>query len=256
MAAEGKSNRAVADVLGVGESTVRRDKQPDAPNDAPEPEKAPQTQAIPEPASGNDAPEPEKAPVTPKADKTAKSTPDLLERWSGAVGDGEGAACQSTGEGMSAQIFTASWGSLFSASKLGPLPVQIVRTSNQVPKFWPAAAAFPTCDLLIPAKWIAFGSDPVRAEKGYRAALHRTTAGRIATALDALADEAGGRPLALCCFCTLDAQEQGCHRRWLSRWWEEQGQGRMPELSTLTSADGHTALVCHDHQDNQRRESK
>ncbi len=135
---------------------------------------------------------------------------------------------------MTAQVFTASWSTMWEVWKRGPLPLLPVRVSNQTPKYWPAAAAFPTCDLLIPAKWIAFGDEELgKREKAYRAALHRAGVERINVALDAIADEAGGQSLGLCCFCR---STEGCHRLWLSRWMQEQTGTGICEIGSLHAA--------------------
>jgi hypothetical protein len=129
---------------------------------------------------------------------------------------------------VTARLFTASWTSLWQASQRGPLPVQPVRTSKGVPKFWPAAERFPAVDELMPDGWMLGCNDPGKAERGYSGKLHRIGIGPIVARLDAIADESG-MPLALCCF---EADPADCHRSWAAAWLHEQTGRIVPEIGS------------------------
>lgn len=139
------------------------------------------------------------------------------------------------------KLFTGSWSSLHQASRIGPLPVVPVRTSNSAPKFWPAAAGSPACDELTPPKWIAFGKlDREKARKGYRRGLHLAGVDRITARLCQIAEQHEGRPLVLLCF---EKDRADCHRLWFAQWWEKQTGVVVPELAVLRGREGTWALV-------------
>jgi hypothetical protein len=127
-------------------------------------------------------------------------------------------------------LLTASWWSLWQASKAGPLTVAPVRISRGLPKFWPAAERFPECPELMPPGWILGCDDLEKAERGYRHHLHRVGIERVSRILDAESrrpvpqtpHKVARRPLALACFERLTKPDEVCHRRWFARFWEEQ----------------------------------
>ena len=128
---------------------------------------------------------------------------------------------------MTARLFTASWTSLWQASKRRPLPVQPVRTSRGLPKFWPAAERFPAVDELMPDGWMLGSTDRGKNERAYRYKLGQIGLERIAARLDEIADECGGLPLCLCCF---EAAASDCHRSWAAEWLHEQTGLVVPEI--------------------------
>jgi hypothetical protein len=137
-----------------------------------------------------------------------------------------------------ARLFTASWTSLWRASQRGEIPVQPVRTSRGVPKFWPAAERFPAVDELMPDGWMLGCDDAGKVERGYRGKLDRIGLERIAARLDAIAAECDV-PLALCCF---EASREDCHRAWAAAWLREQTGLTVPEIGSMRS-DRASALV-------------
>jgi hypothetical protein len=140
------------------------------------------------------------------------------------------------------RLFTASWGALAEASTAGPLPVQPVRISRGVPKFWPAAADFPAVDELMPPGWTFSITDMERFGRAYRRGLHVLGLPRIRALLDAIDADADGRPLALACFETDPAD---CHRGPLgvAGWWERKTGERVADLSVLRGRGRAVALV-------------
>jgi hypothetical protein len=139
------------------------------------------------------------------------------------------------------RLFTASWASLHQASTAGPLPVQPVRTSRGVPRFWPAADAFPAVDELMPDGWMFGIENMENFGRCYRRKLHTIGLPRIQARLDDLAAEAG-RPLALACFETDPAD---CHRGpvGFAGWWMRKTGEPVPDLSVLRGRGGAVALV-------------
>jgi hypothetical protein len=139
---------------------------------------------------------------------------------------------------MTARLFTASWTSLHQASRRGPLSVQPVRISKGLPKFWPQAAAFPAVDELIPDSWMLNpNEDPGRVERGYVGKLDKIGLELIAARLDAIADECGGKALALCCF---EADRADCHRSWAASWLHEQTGLVVPEIGSMLASTSDT----------------
>jgi hypothetical protein len=133
-------------------------------------------------------------------------------------------------------VFTASWTSLWHASKDGPLPVQPVRISRGKPKFWPQAAAFPAVEELFVPGWVLSEKpEHARAETAYRHQLDKIGLARIAARLDAIAAECGGLPLAVACF---EADREDCHRAWAAEWLREQTGLAVPEIGSLASESG------------------
>lgn len=145
---------------------------------------------------------------------------------------------------MTAPIYTASWRVLAEASTAGELPVKVVRISRGVPRFWPAAEAFPYVGALAPAGWVfaVAKSDPERAFRGYRAGIHRLGVERVR----ALLAEAAGddpRPLCLCCF---ELHAFDCHRgaRGFASVWQRWTGEQVADLSLLRNrTTGVVALV-------------
>jgi hypothetical protein len=148
---------------------------------------------------------------------------------------------------VTARLFTASWSALHQASTVGPLPVQPVRISRGVPRFWPAAEQFPAVDELMPDGWMFGIKDLEKFGRCYRRKLHAIGLPRVRALIDEIA--ADGRPLALACFETDPAD---CHRGPLgfAGWWERKTGERVPDLAILAAArvePGHErrlALVC------------
>jgi len=132
-----------------------------------------------------------------------------------------------------AHLFTASWTSLWQASKDRPLPVVPVRISKGVPKFWPAAERFPAVEELMPPGWVLGERDDAKALRGYRGALDRIGIDRILARLDAIAAERDGASLALVCF---EADPRACHRSWAAAWLREQTGVAVPEVGHPTPA--------------------
>ncbi len=131
---------------------------------------------------------------------------------------------------MTARVFTASWSALHQASLRAPLPVQPVRISLGVPKFWPQARDFPSVDELMIARWMMHSDDHAKSERAYRHRLHQLTLPRISARLDEIADEHDGKPLVLCCF---EALSGDCHRSWAATWLRDQTGVVVPEVGLL-----------------------
>jgi hypothetical protein len=151
---------------------------------------------------------------------------------------------------MTARLFTASWTSLHQASRRGPLPVQPVRISRGLPKFWPEARGFAVVDELMPDGWMFSIKDMERFGRAYRRKLHTIGLPRLQARLDEIA-AADGRPLALACFETDPAD---CHRGPLgfAGWYERKTGIAIPdlgaaepvsngELDPATGQNSHTA---------------
>jgi hypothetical protein len=138
---------------------------------------------------------------------------------------------------VTARLFTASWSSLWQASKRGPLPVQPVRISRGKPRFWPQAGAFPAVEELFVPGWVLSEKpEPARAEKAYRHQLDRIGLEGISARVDEIAHECGGLPLAVCCFEKAGEDTQ-CHRWWWARWWLEQTGLAVPEIGSPIIGD-------------------
>jgi hypothetical protein len=135
------------------------------------------------------------------------------------------------GERVKATLYTASWWTLWEASKAAPLPVQPVRTSRGKPRFWPAAEGFPAIDELMPDGWMLGITDPERFGRAYRQKLHRTGLPIIEARLAAIT-VLSGLPPVLLCFERLRAD---CHRGQFAAWYERKTGMTVPELSLVTS---------------------
>ena len=102
---------------------------------------------------------------------------------------------------MAPRIYTASWSTLHTAIRVGGvLPVQPVRISRGLPRFWPEAERFPAISELFPPGWVfaVAKTDPERADRGYRRGLHVLGVDRVRALLES--SRVDDRPLALCCF--------------------------------------------------------
>lgn len=97
---------------------------------------------------------------------------------------------------------------------------QIVRISLGKPKWYPGGGdALPFVPQLAPAPWYFREPDQEVWERRYRHQLHRTTANRIYSILNDIAEECGAERLILCCF---EQDPMDCHRSMFGRWWIEQ----------------------------------
>jgi hypothetical protein len=146
------------------------------------------------------------------------------------------------GERVKATLYTASWWTLWEASKAGSLPVQPVRTSRGKPRFWPAAEGFPAVDELMPDGWMLGITDPERFGRAYRQKLHRIGLARIEARLAAVA-VLSGLPLALACF---ERDRADCHRGQFAAWYERKTGVRVPELSLVMSLDRERAVLMYE----------
>jgi hypothetical protein len=140
-------------------------------------------------------------------------------------------------------LFTASWSTLHTAIRVGGvLPVQPVRISRGLPRFWPEAELFPAIPELFPPGWVfaVAKTDPARADRGYRRGLHVLGVDRVRALLDSV--QTNDRPLALCCF---ETDPKDCHRgpTGFAGWWERKTGEVIPELSLMQSFYGGVALV-------------
>jgi hypothetical protein len=119
---------------------------------------------------------------------------------------------------MTVPLFTGSWSALYRADEAGQLDVQPVRISRGVPKFWPAAQAFPTVpDLMPDASMLKLPS--YRFWPAFWEKLDRVGVESIERQLAELAAQYP-RPLALACF---EKSSIDCHRgpRGFAGWWSE-----------------------------------
>jgi hypothetical protein len=140
---------------------------------------------------------------------------------------------------VTARVFTASWTALWRASQRDSLPVQPVRISKGLPRFWPQAAAFPAVEELVPDPWmLSPNMGPGKVERGYRGKLDRIGLKPIAARLDAIAAECGGANLALCCF---EPAVADCHRSWAADWLQQQTGLAVPEIGSMRGS-GASAL--------------
>jgi hypothetical protein len=139
---------------------------------------------------------------------------------------------------VSARIFTGAWTSLWRASQAGPLPVQPVRISRGVPKFWPAAEHFPAVPALMPDPWMLgvakADADLERFGRCYRRKLHIIGLPTIQAELDALGARYG-KPLCLMCF---EQNPATCHRGPLGfgGWYERATGIAVPEVELAVRA--------------------
>jgi hypothetical protein len=99
---------------------------------------------------------------------------------------------------MSAQLATGRWRDLWEASKVGTLDLQPVRISLGVPRFWPAARAFPYVVELAPVGLLHL-DDRDEFTRRYRDRLDRSGIDAIMACLEAIV-AAGERVAMLCCF--------------------------------------------------------
>jgi hypothetical protein len=141
-------------------------------------------------------------------------------------------------------LFTASWTTLHRASTHAELPVQPVRISRGVPRFWLAAKSFAAIPELMPPGWVfaVFQTDPERARRAYRRGLDVLGIDRVTRLLDSAADDPE-RPLALCCF---EPNPADCHRgpHGFAGWWKGKTGEPIRDLSfAFNLTTGAPALV-------------
>jgi hypothetical protein len=139
-------------------------------------------------------------------------------------------------------LFTASWTTLHRASTYAELPVQPVRISRGVPKFWPAAADFPAIPELMPSGWVfaVAKTDPERARRGYRHGIH-ILGHELLSALIAEAVSDDPRPACLLCF---EPDVHDCHRGQVAAVWEQWTGEPIRDLSFMFNlSTGEPALV-------------
>jgi hypothetical protein len=116
------------------------------------------------------------------------------------------------------RLVTTYWQALWDRSKEGRLPVQPVRVSLDIPRFWPEAAKFPFLADIAPSAWMLAqhkGEQHWRFAAAYEYKLNMCGVARIEGRLRAF-DSA--LPLALTCF---EPNADKCHRAIFSRWWYE-----------------------------------
>ncbi|MHB1808285.1 MAG: DUF488 family protein [Solirubrobacteraceae bacterium] len=143
------------------------------------------------------------------------------------------------------RLYTASWRTLFDASKLGPLPVLPVRISRGAPRFWPEAAQFPYIEEIAPDAWMMGLAEVDKFWRCYRRKLQTAGADAIGARLD---DAIGDAPkAAVCCF---EADAAHCHRgpRGFAGWWIEHTNERVPELTLMQCRDTGAAALVHEAQ--------
>lgn len=129
---------------------------------------------------------------------------------------------------MTVQLTTSSWRAQWEASKVGPLAAQPVRISLGLPKFWPAAAAFPYVAELAPAGLIHI-EDDAEFERRYRTRLDRIGVDTLRRRFEQIFPTVGNSALCLLCFEDLSAGDN-CHRRTFAAWWQERTGASVPEL--------------------------
>ena len=115
------------------------------------------------------------------------------------------------GDPVTVQLTTSSWRAQWEASKVGPLAAQPVRISLGLPKFWPAAAAFPYVAELAPAGLIHI-EDDAEFERRYRTRLDRIGVDTLRRRFEQIFPTVGNSALCLLCFEDLSAGDN-CHRR-------------------------------------------
>jgi hypothetical protein len=128
------------------------------------------------------------------------------------------------------RLLTSSWALLWRFSEY-ELPVQPVRTSRGIPRFWPEASAFPAVEELMPDGWMFGIKDMEKFDRCYRRKLHVLGVERIKARLHRLNVECG-KPLALACF---EARPHECHRGQFSAWWLRKTGVVVPELGLLSN---------------------
>ena len=132
---------------------------------------------------------------------------------------------------MTVQLATSSWRAQWETSKVGPLAAQPVRISLGLPKFWPAAAAFPYVAELAPAGLLQI-EDDAEFERRYRTRLDRIGVETLRHRFEQIEPTVGVRRLCLLCFEDLSAGED-CHRRTFAAWWQERTSETVPEVGKL-----------------------
>lgn len=117
-----------------------------------------------------------------------------------------------------------------------------MRISKGVPRWWPEAREFPYIEQLTPPGWVyAVGKiDPERADRGYRAGLHRLGLDRVRALIEAAVGD-DPRPPCLLCW----DRPEDCHRgpTGFAGWWFHKTGEQVKELSLLQGLEGGVALV-------------
>jgi hypothetical protein len=120
-----------------------------------------------------------------------------------------------------------------------------VQTSIGRPKFPLSYELVEEVKRIMP--WGLFGKDKDLSEDKftthYIGRLEKVGVDALTAMFEVISQRHGGARVVLLCFEPVD---QFCHRRVFARWFEEQTGQAVPELSTLTSADGTLTVVCHD----------
>lgn len=128
------------------------------------------------------------------------------------------------------RLVTASYAALNRMSAEEWARYAAIRTSRGAPRFPLRYNMAGTAGALMPPRHLLGVDDAEEYADAYRLHLEQQGAHYIRTELAAISGDAGGRPLALLCFCNLE-RGQFCHRRIFAEWWEEKTGEAVPEVS-------------------------